>query len=61
MSEHRLAGRVALVTGAYHGIGAATAKVLAAEGAGIFVTSYRVPSSSAQPNGTKLCAPESAD
>ena len=45
MSEHRLAGRVALVTGANHGIGAATAKVLAAEGAGIFVTSYRGPSS----------------
>jgi len=38
-----LQGRVALVTGANHGIGAATAKALASEGAKVFITYLCTP------------------
>lgn len=39
---HDLEGRIAIVTGANHGIGAATARVLAARGAAVLVTSWRL-------------------
>jgi 3-oxoacyl-[acyl-carrier protein] reductase len=41
MIDSGLEGKVAIVTGANHGIGAATARALASEGARVFVTYYR--------------------
>ena len=45
MIDTKLAGKVVLVTGANNpmGIGAATAKAFAAQGAAVFITSYRPP------------------
>ena len=49
MIDPGLEGKVAIVTGANHGIGAATARALASQGARVFVTYYR-PETSYKPS-----------
>ena len=43
MVETGLYGKVVLITGANHGIGAATAKAFAAEGAALLISYLRLP------------------
>jgi 3-oxoacyl-[acyl-carrier protein] reductase len=43
MIDPQLAGKIVLITGANHGIGAATARAFAAQGAWVAITYYREP------------------
>ncbi len=56
MIDAGLKGKVAVVTGANHGIGAATARALAAHGAAVLITYLRLPvggaSASSGPSAT---------
>lgn len=56
-----LGGHVALVSGANHGIGAATAKALSACGASVFLTYYRVSDPEDYPEPYRVNRTKSAD
>lgn len=54
MIDTKLQGKVALITGANHGIGAATAKALAAEGVSVLINYLRMPPMNTYRPGEKL-------
>ncbi len=43
MTDPRFEGKVVIITGANHGIGASTAKAFAIQGANVLITYYRQP------------------
>ena len=53
MINTSLADKVVLITGANHGIGAATAKAFAAEGAAVFISYLRLPPLGTQVGGNE--------
>jgi len=54
MIDPELTGKVVFITGANHGIGAATAKAFADQGAKVFITSYREKVSISEPDMEKI-------
>lgn len=56
MIDSGLKGKVALITGANHGIGAAAARAFAAQGARVFATYFRPPCSRGEEELSKASA-----
>lgn len=60
MVDTGLSGKVVLVTGANHGIGAATARAFAAEGAAVFIHYLRLPAGAQDASAAGPAAPGEA-
>ena len=56
MDPSGLEGRVALITGANHGSGAATAQLLAAKGAAVVLSYLRIPDSGDEATSSVIAA-----